>query len=126
MTAKGVTLTRLASALGNHSFSFEPVYHWRDAWLPAHRRALSPTRGAALSEPPANPEARALVDRLRSETTELFRRLGAASNQIGRTYPYLEALSPAPASLLRGIKRQLDPACLMNPGVLGLTRESLS
>jgi FAD/FMN-containing dehydrogenase len=126
MTAKGVTLTRLASALGNHSFSFEPVYHWRDAWLPAHRRALSPTRAAALSEPPANPEARALVDRLRSETTELFRRLGAASNQIGRTYPYLEALSPAPASLLRGIKRQLDPACLMNPGVLGLTRESLS
>lgn len=126
MAAKGVTLTRLASALGNHSFSFEPVFHWRDAWLPAHRRALSPERAETLDEPAANPAARAVVDRLRRETVELFRSLGAASNQIGRTYPYLDALSPAPASLLRRAKRMLDPACLMNPGVLGLTRETVS
>ncbi|HEU4970167.1 FAD-binding oxidoreductase [Sphingomonas sp.] len=126
MAEKGVTLTRLASALGNHSFSFEPVFHWRDAWLPAHRRALSPSRAETLAEPAANPEARVLVDGLRGETVALFRRLGAASNQIGRTYPYLDALSPAPAALLRGTKRMLDPACLMNPGVLGLTRETVS
>lgn len=126
MAAKGVTLTRLASALGNHSFSFEPVFHWRDAWLPVHRRALSPERAGGLAEPAANPDARALVDALRRETVALFRRLGAASNQIGRTYPYLEVLSPAPASLLRGVKRLLDPACLMNPGVLGLTWEEVS
>jgi FAD/FMN-containing dehydrogenase len=126
MAVKGVTLTRLASALGNHSFSFEPVFHWRDAWLPAHRHALSPARAETLAEPAANPDARALVDGLRRETVELFRRLGAASNQIGRTYPYLDALSPAPAALLRGAKRMLDPACLMNPGVLGLTRETVS
>lgn len=121
-----MTLTRLASALGNHSFSFEPVFHWRDAWLPAHRRALSPARVEVLSEPAANPDARALVDGLRRATVALFRRLGAASNQIGRTYPYLEALSPAPASLVRSLKRLLDPGCLMNPGVLGLTRETVS
>lgn len=126
MAEKGVTLTRLASALGNHSFSFEPVFHWRDTWLPAHHRALSPARAEALSEPAANPDARALVDGLRRATVALFRRLGAASNQIGRTYPYLEALSPAPASLLRSLKRLLDPGCLMNPGVLGLTRETVS
>lgn len=126
MAAKGVTLTRLASALGNHSFSFEPVFHWRDVWLPAHRQALSPDRAAHLAEPPPNPAARALVNRLRQETVALFRQLGAASNQIGRTYPYLEALSPAPGSLLRRIKHMLDPACLMNPGVLGLNREIVS
>jgi FAD/FMN-containing dehydrogenase len=126
MADKGVTLTRLASALGNHSFSFEPVFHWRDAWLPLHRRALSQARAEALSEPAPNPDARALVNRLRQETVELFRRLGAASNQIGRTYPYLEALAPAPAALLQGVKRLLDPTCLMNPGVLGLNKEILS
>jgi hypothetical protein len=123
MDVRGVTLTRLASALGNHSFSFEPVFHWRDLWLPGHRQSLSPGRAETLNEPAANPEARALVNELRRETVALFRRLGAASTQIGRTYPYVEARSPAPASLLRELKRLLDPECLMNPGTLGLTKE---
>ena len=119
MAREGVTYTRLVSALGNHSFSFEPVFHWRDSWQPLHRSAPDASLLAKLEEPAPNPQARALVDMLRAETCELFRALGAASNQIGRTYPFRAALSPAPDKLLASLKHLLDPAGLMNPGVLG-------
>ena len=51
----------------------------------------------------------------------LFSELGAASNQIGRSYPYFERLEPATADLLLDLKTRLDPRGLMNPGVLGLS-----
>lgn len=120
MARHGVTVTRLCSALGSLAYSFECVFHWQDEWLPLHRQAAEDSYLASLEEPPANPAARDLVATLRADTVALFRSLGAASNQIGRTYPFIEALSPAPAALLRQIKVALDPKGLMNPGVLGL------
>jgi len=120
MAAKRVRFTRLASALANHSYSFEPVYHWHDSWQPIHRHVAEPGFVQSLTEPAPDPEARALVDELRGQTTALFRRLGAASNQIARTYPFLDALSPAPRHLLQSFKALVDPDGLINPGVLGL------
>lgn len=120
LAATGVTITYLLSALGNHSFSFEAVFHWYDAWLPMHRDRVSPALLATYSEPAENGEARALVARLREETVDLFRAFGGASNQIGRTYPFLDALDAAPSELIRTLKDTLDPKGLMNPGVLGL------
>jgi len=119
MARHGVTITRLASALSNHSFSFEPVFHWADEWLPIHRASMEPGFLKKLKEPPPNPEARALVNTLRAETVELFRRRGAASNQLGRTYPYFTALKANPSELLMTVKHHLDPTGMMNPGVLG-------
>lgn len=81
--------------------------------------APEPAFLAGVEEPEANMEGRALVDRLRQETVDLFRSLGAASNQIGRSYPFHQALSGAPRTLLSNIKMALDPRGLMNPGVLG-------
>lgn len=119
MEEHGVYYTRLASALANHCFSFEPVFRWKGRWLPRHRSAVSPSHLASLQEPAANLEAEALVNRLRAETVQLFRQLGAASNQIGRSYPFREALSPEPEALLAALKATLDPENRMNPGVLG-------
>ena len=119
MAAHGVSCTRLASALGNHCFSFEPVFRWRDSWQPIHRAVVDPVVLASLQEPAPDMEARALVDRLRHETVALFSTLGAASNQIGRTYPFRDALLPGPEALLTRLKAAVDPAGLMNPGVLG-------
>lgn len=120
IAARGVSVTYLLSALGNHSFSFEAVFHWKDAWMPIHSHAVDPALVATYAEPEANPAARALVATLREETVQLFREFGAASNQIGRTYPYVEALDPDAAALVRGLKALLDPKGAMNPGVLGL------
>ena len=120
LAAHGVRVTWLCSALFNHSFSFEAVFHWHDQWQPTHAPHLSADARARLREPEANPQARALVAELRQQTCALFASLGAASNQIGRTYPYLENLAPGPRQLLQDIKQRLDPQRRMNPGVLGL------
>ena len=118
MEKAGVRVTRLASAFSNHCFSFEGVFHWRDSWLPLHRSAPDSAHVARFDEPGPDPAAREMVETLRRETVDLFRRLGAASNQIGRTYPYLSALLPETRDLLLAIKRAVDPDMRMNPGVL--------
>ena len=118
MDGKGVRITRLSSALSNHCYSFETVFHWRDSWLPLHRNAPDPSHVRKYEEPPANPEGRELVDNLRQKTVNLFRDVGAASNQIGRVYPFLSALSDEPRDLLLTLKQFLDPKGSMNPGVL--------
>ncbi len=120
MEAAGVWMTRLMIAVSNHAFSYEPVFHWRDEWLPIHEEtALEATR-TAYPQPAANVPARELVAALRGEMIALFARHHAASNQIGRTYPYLDAALPDTRRLIETIKAGLDPRGVMNPGVLGL------
>ncbi len=120
MRRVGVTYSRLLIAVSSYAFSYEPVFHWHDRWLPVHRRTPEPQHLAGLTEPAANPAAAALVHRLRSKMLELFADVGAASNQIGKTYPYLDALNPDTRALLLACKRWLDPQRRMNPGALGL------
>lgn len=116
----GVRVTWLCSALFNYSFSFEAVFHWHDQWQPTHAPHLSAQARSRLVEPAPDPQARALVAMLREQTCALFAQFGAASNQIGRTYPYLENFDVPAQQLLRGLKARFDPQRLMNPGVLGL------
>ena len=123
MQTLGVSVSTLFIAMQTHAFSFEPVFHWPDRWLPMHRAVPDPAHLARLNEPPANPDAEALVLELRAATIALFDELGAASNQIGRGYPYVERLEPATLAMLRALKTELDPRGLMNPGVLGLSKD---
>jgi FAD/FMN-containing dehydrogenase len=116
----GVRVTYLCSALCNYSFSFEAVFHWSDAWHPLHQTKVDPAVLAGFTPPAENLPGRELVASLREQTCALFAACGGASNQIGRTYPFIEVLDDAPAALLRGLKAQLDPQGRMNPGVLGL------
>lgn len=120
MKETGVWMSHLLIAIGQSAFSFEPVFHWRDEWLPVHARSLSAVTRARLVEPAPNPVARALVEELRQKLVALFAEFGAASNQLGKTYPYLEVLRPESAELAIAVKRALDPQGVMNPGVLGL------
>jgi hypothetical protein len=114
MAAAGVWMTRLLIAQGTHAFSYEPVFHWFDQWLPVHERTPRPEFLAGLERPAANPPARALVERLRGELVRLFAAHGAASNQIGKTYPFFESLEPATAALLSKLKAAVDPDYAMN------------
>ncbi|NJD31912.1 MAG: FAD-binding oxidoreductase [Gammaproteobacteria bacterium] len=120
MAAHGITVSRLMIAISNHAFSFEPVLHWHDEWLPIHRRASQPAHLAKLREPAPDPQARALVHEIRGRLVRLFAERGAASNQIGRTYPYAEVLRPESAAFLRRLKEAADPRGCLNPGALGL------
>jgi FAD/FMN-containing dehydrogenase len=120
MEEAGVKATYLCSALCNFSFSFEVVFHWHDSWHPLHEAKVDPAVLADLPRPQMHLAARELVAKLREETCELFAKQGGASNQIGRTYPFMRVLDTAPAALLRGLKAQLDPQGKMNPGVLEL------
>ena len=120
MQEHGVSTSRLYIAISNHAFSYEPVLRWHDEWLPVHKRTPEPDFIAGLEEPVANEAARTLVDTIRAEIVTLFQEKGVASNQIGKTYPYYESLLPETASLVRDLKRSLDPDGLMNPGALGL------
>lgn len=121
MERHGIRVSRLMIAVSNHAFSYEPVLHWRDEWLPGHRRAMTPGKLARLHAPAPDPAARALVHDIRRQLVELFAARGAASNQIGKTYPYLSVLRPESRALLQGLKRQLDPAGALNPGALELS-----
>ena len=114
------SIESLFIAIGNHAFSVEPVLRWFDEWLPVHRRTPEDDYLAKLDEPAANPEARQLVAKIRAEIVQLFAERGAASNQIGKTYPYYSSLSRETAALVLSLKRSLDPKGLMNPGALGL------
>ena len=119
MKNTGVFVSRLMIAIDTHAFSFEPVFHWFDEWLPLHRTIPEPSYLKGMKEPEANAAATELVAEMRQKTIKLFQDFGAASNQIGRTYPYLSSLKPTTAQLALALKKTLDPKGLMNPGVLG-------
>ena len=119
MAACGVTMSFLYIAIAQHIFSYEPVLRWFDEWLPVHRHVPEPEFVSGLEEPAANLEGRALVDEIRSDIVAVFAEFGAASNQIGKTYPMLASLNPDSRDVLKALKRELDPEGLMNPGALG-------
>ena len=120
LDAKGVMVSRLLTVVGNHVFSYEPVFNWHDAWLPIHHATVSREMKAKVPEPAANPEACELVMEVRGEIIALFAGFGAQSNQIGRTYHYIDVMRPESRPLLEGIKHVLDPDNRVNPGALAL------
>ena len=73
----------------------------------------------SVNEPAPNPEASALVHEIRCAIVSLFAQFGAASNQIGKTYPLLESMNAQTRAVLRALKSELDPDGLLNPGALG-------
>jgi FAD/FMN-containing dehydrogenase len=119
MTALGVERSLQLYVISTHVFHYECMLWWADDWLPLHRQGAE-LYGAPASEPRADPPARALAALVRQDLLDLFKRFGAASNQLGRAYDYVGALRPHSRALLEGLKRQVDPKGLMNPGVLGL------
>lgn len=101
-------------------FLIEPVFFWPDAQEALHKQAVEPGHLAKLTDFPANPPARALVEKLRAEIIVIFGRMEAVHFQLGRAYPIAERSDPAAWALLQSVKAAVDPRGMMNPGVLGL------
>jgi D-lactate dehydrogenase (cytochrome) len=97
----------------------EPMFYWFDEISPLHRRHLDPKKIERFVKAKPNPEARAVVQRLRTELRDMFFDIGAMTSQIGKYYRLPEALEPQTYELLTEIKNTLDPERILNPGNLG-------
>lgn len=118
LAAHAIEVGYLFTTVAAQGFLIEPVFYWPDSHTAYHKRMVEPDHRARCGEPAANPAARAVVARLKSEVAAVLRAQGAAHFQLGKFYAYREGRDPAALALLDAIKRQLDPQGLINPGVL--------
>jgi FAD/FMN-containing dehydrogenase len=115
-----VHMGRMFSTVGSGSFLYEPALYWQDEQTVYHRNVLDAAYQGSLPKYPANPAGAELVAVLRAALIEIYHEHGAGHLQVGKSYPLLRDRNPGAVSLLRAIKRELDPRGLMNPGALGL------
>jgi D-lactate dehydrogenase (cytochrome) len=115
-----VLLFVVFAGVGGASVLYEPVIYWEDEWNALHRATMPAAMLAQMSEGAANPAGRAYVEQLRRRIVALMLAHRGAHLQVGRAYPFLEGREAPLVDLLQSLKRQLDPANLINPGALGL------
>jgi D-lactate dehydrogenase (cytochrome) len=107
--------------LCGHGFGIEPIIFWPDRLSPYRASWASPEQRDEFGGASDNAAARAAALDLRRRMIAMFREQGALHLQLGKVYPYREALDGTVAwEVVTGIKDQLDPAHVVNPGVLGL------
>lgn len=99
---------------------FEPAFYYPDAITEFHLRNLEEKDARRYAGLPAVPGATEAVREMLGDLARIFLDLGAVHQQIGRFYPYVDALDGATREVVSGIKSLLDPDYRMNPGALGL------
>ncbi|MFV3126631.1 FAD-binding oxidoreductase [Niveispirillum sp. KHB5.9] len=114
----------LFTSMSTNALILEPVIYWPEKRLPVHHQALEPVHMARLPEHADNPEATAVVVVARKRLIATFKRFGCSHFQVGRSYPYRESRDEASRTLLDALKDAVDPARLLNPGVLGFTKDA--
>lgn len=114
-----VSVSWLISSSGAYVL-IEPMIYWRDSLDPLHMKYLSPKNRERFGDFTANTEARAFVRTLRTQLRDIMDAHGASHSQIGRFYDLAKTLDENAMQVIEKIKSLLDPAGLMNPGVLGL------
>jgi FAD/FMN-containing dehydrogenase len=120
MREHGIKLVRNYLLCG-HGFGIEPILFWPDRLSPYRASWASDQQREQFADAPANPMGRAAVLDLRRQMIAAFRELGAVHIQIGKVYPYREALRGSTTwDVVEGIKALLDPDRVLNPGALGL------
>ena len=116
----GIGVGYLLATITTSCTVLEPVFFWPDALEEIHRRSVEPAHLGRVRGFAANPAARSAVVEVREQLIKLFAELGAAHLQLGKSYPYREALQDPNRRLIEALKKELDPARRMNPGALGL------
>lgn len=116
----GVWTGAMFSAIGPSAFLYEIAFYWPDKLNAYHLNTLEPEFLSAIPKHEANPEGAGVAESLKADTIALYGKFGAVHLQLGKAYPYVNRLDASSVSILRDVKRSLDPRNLMNPGALGL------
>jgi FAD/FMN-containing dehydrogenase len=120
MRDHGIYLVRNYLLCG-HGFGIEPILFWPDRLSEYRASWASDEQRAQFGDAPANDAGRAVVLDLRRRMIAMFREIGAVHIQIGKVYPYKDALAGTVTwEIVESIKQVLDPSHVVNPGVLGL------
>lgn len=122
MADQDIVMSYMLAGSGSH-FLIEPMFYWPDKILDIQRTTLDERRLKKLTDFKDNPTARHWVRETRLQLRDLLYELGGMSTQIGRFYPYRDALEPETQSLLHQLKNALDSNDIMNPGALGLSKD---
>ncbi len=123
MERLGANVSWLVSSSGAYVL-IEPMIYWRDSLDPLHMKYLSPKNRERFGAFAAHTEAREFVRALRLQLRDIMDAHGASHSQIGRFYDLGSTLDENAIRVIEKIKSMLDPADLMNPGVLGLGARS--
>lgn len=121
MAAHRVLPAILSNPVGPSAMIIEILFYWPDSPHALHEKIVSADTFAKASRHRENAAGRLLVAELRQAILDCFADLGSAPFGIGKTIPYRANRDAVSYALLERIKNDLDPARLMNPGVLGLS-----
>lgn len=110
----------LFTTVSNSTFVIEPGFFWRDALMDIHRETVEEKVLKNFKDFGEQPEAQAMVRKIRAELIEILQAHGAVHLQIGKSYPYAEGIDPTTFALVKSLKKTLDPTGKINPGALGL------
>ncbi|MEM9600740.1 MAG: FAD-linked oxidase C-terminal domain-containing protein, partial [Pseudomonadota bacterium] len=110
----------LLTTIGTTGYLIEPVFVWPEELYALHEQSVEDDYLSKVGRHAPNPDATALVERLRKDVIEIFTQHSGAHFQIGRTYPYKEGRQVEAWALLKAIKSIVDPEGRVNPGSLGL------
>jgi len=110
----------LLALVSTHVFVLEPVFFWPDELNELHHEAIDGNYLKKIKGFDANIEARTAVDVIRQDLIERYREIGGIHMQIGKTYQYQQGLAESNLSIVKTLKKTVDPNNVMNPGALGL------
>jgi D-lactate dehydrogenase (cytochrome) len=120
----GIDTAFMLTSLSTNAFIIEPTFYWPGARHALHEALIEPAHLARLPALTNDPAAFAVVAEARNRVMAIFQTHGTGHLQIGRVYPYRASRDEASWALLETIKRFVDPAGHINPGVLGLNTET--
>lgn len=104
-------------------FIIEPSLYWPDKIGEFRQEFLEPEYREKWKDRPEQPDVRAIAIELRAGIRDIIFKNGGYHMQIGKYYPFKEALEGRGAPLwrlLNKIKDAVDPERRVNPGSLGL------
>ena len=120
MAEAGVTIAEFFASIAGVGLLYEPVFYWPDERYAYHDRMTPDYLAGKLPDNPPNEAARALIDAMIAAIVALMRKHGSTHFQLGRLYPYASERDAVAGGFIRGLKAQLDPDNIINPGALGL------